>query len=83
MQDGYVRRVRVISNYDGDTIRADIDLGFGQWSHNQTFRLYGINTPELRGGTAETKQAGRDAKDRDGANSLASKHRCSSWLYAE
>ena len=37
--------VRVI---DGDTIVADVDLGFNQWSHDQHLRLAGINAPEMR-----------------------------------
>lgn len=49
------------SNYDGDTIRFDIDLGLGQWSHNQIVRLYGVDTPEMRG-TDEEKAKGLLAK---------------------
>ena len=40
----YVRVTRVV---DGDTIVADIDLGFGVWVRGETMRLYGINTPEM------------------------------------
>ena len=40
---------RVVSVYDGDTIRVDIDLGFGIKLENQSIRLLGINTPEVRG----------------------------------
>lgn len=42
-------RARIVSIYDGDTLRADVDLGFGVWQAKQKFRLYGINTPEVRG----------------------------------
>ena len=38
---GVLRRV-----IDGDTIVADIDLGFDVALKKQNFRLYGINTPE-------------------------------------
>lgn len=38
-------------NYDGDTIRFDIDLGLGVWIKNQPIRLYGVDTPEMRGNT--------------------------------
>lgn len=41
------------SNYDGDTIRFDIDLGFGIWLKDQVVRLYGVDTPELRRDTLE------------------------------
>ncbi len=54
----------VVSVYDGDTVRAHIDFGFGLWGHNQPLRLLRINTPEIRGGTAETKAAGIKARDR-------------------
>ena len=40
----FVRKV-----YDGDTITCDIDLGFNMIMRNQKLRLYGINTPEVRG----------------------------------
>lgn len=39
----------VASIYDGDTIRADIDLGFGTWVKSAKLRLAGIDTPEIRG----------------------------------
>ena len=35
--------------YDGDTITADIDLGFHTVIKDQKIRLFGINTPEVRG----------------------------------
>ena len=43
--------IRVI---DGDTVVADVDLGFRTFTR-QTLRLYGINAPEIRG---FEKQAG-------------------------
>jgi micrococcal nuclease len=51
----YVRKV-----YDGDTITVDIDLGFGVLLKNQKIRLYGINTPEVRG---ESKEEGKKVRD--------------------
>ena len=35
----------------------------GVWLHNQSKRLYGIDTAEIRGGTVETKALGNLAKD--------------------
>lgn len=35
--------------YDGDTITVDIDLGFGNLMKKKSLRLFGINTPEVRG----------------------------------
>mgnify|MGYP006268086943 CR=1 FL=1 len=45
----YHYEARLASVYDGDTIRADISLGFNIWQLDKPIRLYGINTPELRG----------------------------------
>lgn len=49
----YKYRAKVISVYDGDTITCDIDCGFGVILHKQKIRLYGINTPEVRGSSKE------------------------------
>lgn len=46
--------------YDGDTITADIDLGFGVVLKNQKIRLLNINTPEVRG---PTRKAGLLIRD--------------------
>ena len=46
---------------DGDTVRVTIDLGFNV-HHIIDVRIAGINTPEIRGGTPETKAAGRAAQ---------------------
>lgn len=51
----YLAHVRSV--YDADTIRADVDCGFGIWTSNQSLRLLGIDAPEL--GTDE----GRAARD--------------------
>lgn len=48
---------------DGDTIDAFVDLGFGIWT-KQRFRLWGIDTPEIRSRDKEEKAAGFRAKDR-------------------
>jgi micrococcal nuclease len=45
----YFYNAVVTSIYDGDTIRANIDLGFNTWIFNQKLRLVGIDTPEIRG----------------------------------
>ena len=51
------------SNYDGDTITVDIDLGMGIWVRNQKLRLYGINTPEIRGNDPAGKVQAIKARD--------------------
>ena len=53
----------ITSVYDGDTCTATIDLGFKLFTRSAKLRLIGINTPEMRGGTAETKAAARAAKE--------------------
>ena len=45
----YNYKAKIISVYDGDTVRMDISLGFNNWLLNQSVRLFGINTPEIRG----------------------------------
>lgn len=43
------RFATVTDVYDGDTVTADIELGYGIILKDQKLRLYGINTPEVRG----------------------------------
>ena len=56
----YIYKARVVSVYDGDTITVDIDLGLSTWLHGSSIRLFGIDTPELRG---EERSAGLAARD--------------------
>lgn len=42
-------RAVVTKVYDGDTITCDVDLGFGVSLRGQTFRLAGIDAPEVKG----------------------------------
>ena len=56
----YFYRATIRKVYDGDTIRADINLGFGTLLEYESFRLYGIDTPEV---TGESKAAGIRARD--------------------
>ncbi|WP_299739063.1 thermonuclease family protein [uncultured Roseobacter sp.] len=42
----YTYRATIVRVIDGDTIVADIDLGFRTWLHGEHLRLFGINTPE-------------------------------------
>ncbi len=48
------------SVYDGDTVTADIDLGFHTWIHGEKLRLARINAPELKG---DERPAGLLARD--------------------
>ena len=45
----YTYRAEVVRVIDGDTIVINLDLGLSIWSKNLTVRLYGINSPEIRG----------------------------------
>jgi len=56
----YVYRAKVVSVYDGDTIRADIDLGLSTWVQKEKLRLARINAPELRG---DERPAGLQSRD--------------------
>lgn len=45
----YEYACKIVSEHDGDTLRADVDLGFGFWRLGQDFRLNRINAPEITG----------------------------------
>lgn len=45
----YYYAAHVTAVYDGDTCTVNVDMGLGIWKHNQTIRLWKVNTPELRG----------------------------------
>ena len=51
----YEYRADIRRVVDGDTVDADIDLGFNVWLRNERLRLYRIDAPETRGAS---KQAG-------------------------
>lgn len=55
----YTYKATVARVIDGDTIVADIDLGFFTWRHSETLRLSRIDAPETH---TETKEAGQAAK---------------------
>lgn len=55
----YHYQAKIVSVYDGDTVTLDVDLGFSITSR-QKIRLYGIDTPELRG---EERPEGIKARD--------------------
>ena len=60
----YEYRAFVRKVYDGDTITVDIDLGFEVMLKNQKLRLYGINTPEVRGESREQESPTSGLKSR-------------------
>lgn len=60
----FTYRAKVLSVYDGDTIRVEIDLGFGlKWlgdGRGVQIRLFGLNAPEVKG---ESKELGNFSRD--------------------
>lgn len=62
-KDPYIYRVKsIIKVVDGDTVDADIDLGFDIFLSKRV-RLAGIDTPESRTRDLEEKKLGLDAKE--------------------
>ncbi len=58
--DTFIYNAHVEKVYDGDTITCSIDCGFGVILKKQKIRLYGINTPEVRGDEKESGIVSRD-----------------------
>ena len=56
----YEYEIKVLRVVDGDTIDAQVDLGF-KVHHNIRIRLYGINAPESRTRDLEEKKRGKAA----------------------
>ena len=54
----YEYRCKITKVVDGDTVKCDIDLGFGIRQHNETVRLMGIDTPESRTSDKDEKPYG-------------------------
>ena len=48
---------------DGDTIEADVNLGFDTWLRDQRIRLLGIDAPETRTRNAAEKARGYLSRD--------------------
>lgn len=42
----YTYSVEIVRVIDGDTVVANVDLGFDTWRHNEHLRLYAIDAPE-------------------------------------
>lgn len=56
----YDYKTKILEVHDGDTFKALVDLGFDVKT-NVTFRMSGINAPELKGETLTAGLASRDA----------------------
>ena len=57
----YEYAMKLIRIIDGDTFKAEVDLGFSTF-RNETVRMSGINTPESRTRDLEEKRHGLAAK---------------------
>ena len=69
----YTYKAEITDVYDGDTVTANIDLGFHTWRHGEKLRLYGIDTPELAARAGHPLADGekeRAIKARDALRSL-------------
>jgi len=55
----YTYKAKIIAVYDGDTVTALVDLGFLH-TQEMKLRLYGIDTPEMRG---DEKVEGKKVRD--------------------
>lgn len=62
LNDDYCyRKVEIIRIYDGDTVFVNINLGLNVMMNNISIRLYGINTPEVRGVERKDGLVSKDA----------------------
>jgi len=59
----YIYNAEVVRVVDGDTIIANVDVGFDMWKR-YNISLYGINTPQTRTRDLQEKAKGYEAKDR-------------------
>jgi len=57
----YCYKATILSVYDGDSCRADIDLGMKIFIRNEPLRLARINAPEVRGAERPKGLLARDA----------------------
>ena len=57
----YQYKAEIVRVIDGDTVVADIDLGFHTWRRDEHLRLYGIDTPERRTETMDGWRAAKSA----------------------
>lgn len=58
--DVFAYKALVRDVYDGDSITCDIDCGFGVMFMKQKITLYGLNAPEIRGGSKDLGIVTRD-----------------------
>ena len=59
----YTYKAKLLRVIDGDTVDAEIDLGFGVYM-KQRVRMFGINTPDSRSKDTDEKEKGLASKQR-------------------
>ena len=57
----YQYKANIVRVIDGDTVVADIDLGFNVWRRDERLRLFGIDTPERKKATMDGWRAAKEA----------------------
>jgi micrococcal nuclease len=57
----YQYKADIVRVIDGDTVVADIDLGFNVWRRDERLRLFGIDTPERKKATMDGWRAAKEA----------------------
>ena len=55
-------KVSLASVYDGDTIRVHLACKYGVFCKTIPIRVRGVDCPEIKGGSAETKALAKEAK---------------------
>lgn len=55
--------VRVISVYDGDTFRVDLNCNIDFFCKNRSIRVNGVDTPEILGKCSEEKALAKRARE--------------------
>ena len=60
----YEYKAIITKVYDGDTLTAEVDLGFKMWAKKIKLRLVGVDTPEIRTKDPEEKALAIKARDR-------------------
>ena len=61
--DNYRRKALITRVIDGDTVKAVVDLGFGVNYQPNSFRLAGIDCPELRKDPEKAQAAKKYVED--------------------
>lgn len=59
-----IENVELLSVYDGDTFKINIpDVKYDVFGKNISVRVYGVDTPEMKGKTEREKQLAKKAKN--------------------